>query len=102
MTGIKIGNVSHQAVWAELAEEPVFVLVHEQDAVALVTLDYLRDAAQEVYDGDRDMDDVYRELYIKSPDSSVLERVTLGFAGKPGALKLTVIGETAVEWTFNL
>ena len=98
-------NASYQALWAsadDFKDEPYFVLVHPEGSVGLVTLQYIREAMAQVHDGDRELDSVYQELYIKSPNSSALERITLGFAGKPGKVKLIAVGETAVEWTFDL
>lgn len=98
-------TVLHQALWAdpdEFKDEPFFVFVHEEASVGLVTLQYVREAMQEVDEGDRDLDSLYYELYAKFPGLSVLEQVTLGFAGKPGGTKLSVISETGVEWTCDL
>jgi hypothetical protein len=97
-------TVLHQALWAdpgEFKDEPLFVLVHEEGSVGLVTLDYVRDLMQQVEDGDREFDSLYDELYVKIPGFSGLERV-MSLTGKPDELKLTITGATSVEWTCDL
>lgn len=106
MAGFSVGNeLRYPALWAshdQVNDEPFFILVHREGAVALVTLDYIRDNMQSVYDGDLNIHEMFYELYAKFPKSSSLEQVSLSFSGKPGAIKLVVMSETAVEWTCDL
>lgn len=92
----------YPTLWAshdEVNGEPFFVLVHRDGAVALVTLDYIRDSMQAVYDGDLNVHDFFYELYAKFPQSSALEQVSVSLSEESGIIKLHIVSETAVEWS---
>lgn len=99
-------NLQHPTLWAaheSVNNEPIFVLVHREGAVGMLTVDYVRDYAQQVYDGDLDRSEMYDELYVKLPHVPRLERAVMSFAGKPGALKLIITtGDPGVAWTCDL
>jgi hypothetical protein len=107
MTGFQVtgSNLHYSAMWAsheEVDGEPFFILVHKEGAVGMVTLDYIRDSMQSVYDGDLNIHDMFYELYAKFPESSVLEQVTVSLSEESGVIRLHVISETGVQWTCDL
>lgn len=106
MSGLWVNGLRYPALWGgheDVDNEPIFIMVHEQGALGMLTLDYVRELAQDVYDGERTWEDAFAELYIKLPHSNRLKRASLGFAGEPGALKLTVVtDEPGVTWTADL
>lgn len=108
MSGFTVtgSSLRHPTLWAaheSVNDEPIFVLVHREGAVGLTTLDYIRDCAQQVHDGDLELEEMYEELYVKIPHSPGLERAAMGFSGKPGAIKLTITTSTpGVAWTCDL
>lgn len=107
MAGFTVSGsrLRYPTLWAsheDVKDEPLFVLVHREGAVGLVTLDYIRESMQSVYDGDLNVHDMFHELYVKFPESSVLKRVTLSFSEESGVTKLNIVSETAVEWTCDL
>lgn len=106
MSGFSVGDgLSYPTLWAshdQVDGEPFFVLVHQEGSVALVTLDYIRDNMQQVYNGDLNIPEMYYALYAKFPESDSLEQVSLSFSEESGTIKLNVISELATMWACDL